>query len=140
MPCLIAVFCLSHSRNFVQEFAQLTSENTVFKLIGTVLVKQDQAEAKSNVNTRLDFIRSEMFGFSSDPTKSELTNKPCSRRVEGQIKEIEQGQEKKKGEVSFYCCSHSGLPLILPFPQLVQIQTALRQALPASIPTPPTPI
>jgi len=140
MPCLIAIFCPSQSRNFIQEFAQLSSENTVFKLIGTVLVKQDQAEAKSNVNTRLEFIRSEMFGFSSDPIKSKLTNKPCSRRVEGQIKDIEQNQEKKKGEVGFYCYSHPGLPLSLPFPQLVQIQTALRQAPPASTPTLPTPV
>ena len=44
-----------------QEFAQLTSENTVFKLVGPVLVKQDQTEAKNNVDTRLEFIRGEMF-------------------------------------------------------------------------------
>ncbi|KAF8922704.1 Prefoldin [Mucidula mucida] len=34
--------------------------NDVYKLIGPVLVKQDQAEAKTNVNTRLDFIKGEM--------------------------------------------------------------------------------
>lgn len=38
----------------------MTPENKVFKLVGPVLVKQDQAEAKSNVETRLEFIRSEM--------------------------------------------------------------------------------
>ena len=32
----------------------------VYKLIGPVLVEQDQVEAKSNVETRLGFIRSEM--------------------------------------------------------------------------------
>jgi prefoldin beta subunit len=32
----------------------------VFKLIGAVLVKQDQEEAKSNVNKRLEFIQGEM--------------------------------------------------------------------------------
>jgi prefoldin beta subunit len=84
----------------VQEFAQLTSGNTVYKLIGPVLVKQDQAEAKSNVNTRLDFIRSEMSGFSPNVTNSELKSQSSSQRVEGQIKDIEQKQEKKKGEVS----------------------------------------
>ncbi|KAF9474099.1 Prefoldin beta-like protein [Pholiota conissans] len=73
-----------------KEFEQLTPENNVYKLIGPVLVKQDQAEAKSNVKTRLDFIRSEI------------------RRVEGQIKEIQDKQEKKKTE-------------------LVQIQSALQQ-------------
>ena len=43
-----------------QEFASLTPQNTVYKLVGPVLVQQDQAEAKQNVDTRLDFIRSEM--------------------------------------------------------------------------------
>lgn len=50
---------------FLKEFATLTQENTVYKLIGPVLVKQDQAEAKSNVDTRLDFIRGEMSEFPS---------------------------------------------------------------------------
>lgn len=72
----------------------------MYKLIGPVLVKQDQAEAKSNVNTRLDFIRSEMSGFSPNVTNSELKSQSSSQRVEGQIKDIEQKQEKKKGEVS----------------------------------------
>lgn len=43
-----------------QEFTQLTPNNTVYKLIGPVLVQQDQADAKSNVDTRLEFIRGEM--------------------------------------------------------------------------------
>lgn len=44
----------------LQEFAKLEPSNAVYKLIGPVLVKQDQAEAKTNVNTRLDFIKGEM--------------------------------------------------------------------------------
>ncbi|PPQ67050.1 hypothetical protein CVT25_005651 [Psilocybe cyanescens] len=51
---------LSENELVKKEFAALTAENTVYKLIGPVLVKQDQAEAKSNVDTRLDYIRSEM--------------------------------------------------------------------------------
>ena len=47
-----------HNRD--QEFASLTEDNTVYKLVGPVLVKQDQAEAKQNVDTRLEFIKSEM--------------------------------------------------------------------------------
>jgi len=43
-----------------QEFAQLTPSNTVYKLVGPVLVPQDQNEAKTNVETRLEFIKSEM--------------------------------------------------------------------------------
>lgn len=46
--------------SILQEFGMLTPENRVFKMVGPVLVKQDQEEAKSNVETRLDFIRSEM--------------------------------------------------------------------------------
>jgi chaperonin cofactor prefoldin len=38
----------------------LTPNNTVYKLIGPVLVPQDQSDAKSNVDTRLEFIRGEM--------------------------------------------------------------------------------
>lgn len=47
----------------LQEFASLTADNTVYKLVGPVLVKQDQTEAKQNVDTRLDFIRGEMYAF-----------------------------------------------------------------------------
>jgi len=64
-----------------KEFTTLTPENIVYKLIGSVLVQQDQAEAKSNVDTRLAFIRGEI------------------KRVESQIKDIESKQEKKKAEL-----------------------------------------
>lgn len=72
---------LSENELVKKEFDQLTSDNTVYKLIGPVLVKQDQAEAKSNVNTRLDFIQSEI------------------KRVEGQLKDIGAKAEKKKAEL-----------------------------------------
>ncbi|KAF8807706.1 hypothetical protein BYT27DRAFT_6583996 [Phlegmacium glaucopus] len=81
---------LSENELVKKEFDQLTPENAVYKLIGPVLVKQDQVEAKSNVETRLGFIRSEI------------------KRVEGQIKEVEGKQEKKKTE-------------------LIQVQSALQQ-------------
>jgi len=45
----------------------LTPDNMVFKLMGPVLVKQDQTEAKNNVETRLEFIRGEMFVCSIRP-------------------------------------------------------------------------
>jgi prefoldin beta subunit len=38
----------------------LKSHNTIYKLVGPSLVPQDQAEAKQNVEKRLDFIKSEM--------------------------------------------------------------------------------
>ena len=53
------------SKALVQEFDQLKPESVVYKQIGPVLVKQDQSEAKSNVDTRLEFITGEMFVISS---------------------------------------------------------------------------
>ncbi|KAJ8702420.1 Prefoldin subunit 6, variant 2 [Pleurotus ostreatus] len=73
---------LSENQLVKKEFDQLKPESVVYKQIGPVLVKQDQSEAKSNVDTRLEFITGEI------------------KRVESQIKEIEQKSEKKKTEVS----------------------------------------
>ncbi|KAI5115270.1 hypothetical protein M0805_001639 [Coniferiporia weirii] len=64
-----------------KEFATLKPANEVYKLIGPVLVKQDQAEAKVNVDKRLDFIKSEI------------------QRVESQIKDITEKSEKKRNEI-----------------------------------------
>ena len=44
----------------IQEFNLLTPNNTIYKLIGTALVKQDPVEAKANVRKRLEFIGNEM--------------------------------------------------------------------------------
>ncbi|PFH54780.1 hypothetical protein AMATHDRAFT_134272 [Amanita thiersii Skay4041] len=74
---------LSENEAVKKEFEQLTQENTVYKLLGPVLVKQDQADAKANVNKRLEFIQSEI------------------KRLEGQLKELQSKQEKKKQEVGF---------------------------------------
>jgi prefoldin beta subunit len=43
-----------------QEFATLLPTNTIYKQVGPVLLKQDQAEAKANVEKRLEFIAGEM--------------------------------------------------------------------------------
>ncbi|KAI0090907.1 prefoldin subunit 6 [Irpex rosettiformis] len=64
-----------------KEFASLTPNNTVYKLVGPVLVPQDQAEAKSNIETRLDFIRGDV------------------KRVEGQLKDLGDKSETKKLEL-----------------------------------------
>ncbi|KAH9970528.1 Prefoldin [Lactifluus volemus] len=72
---------LSENELVKKEFSTLTPNNVVFKLIGPVLVKQDQVEAKGNVDKRLEFIRGEI------------------KRMEAQIEEIEQSSEKKKLEL-----------------------------------------
>ncbi|OAX44360.1 Prefoldin, partial [Rhizopogon vinicolor AM-OR11-026] len=72
---------LSENEMVKKEFAQLTPSNTVYKLVGPVLVPQEQDEAKANVETRLEFIKSEM------------------KRVDAQIKDGEDRSEKRKNEL-----------------------------------------
>ena len=45
----------------IQEFTKLKPHNTVYKMIGPVLVAQDQAEAKVNVGKRLEYIKGDMY-------------------------------------------------------------------------------
>ncbi|KAJ1976664.1 Prefoldin subunit 6, partial [Dimargaris cristalligena] len=63
------------------EFKLLEKDANVFKLIGPVLVKQDQAEAKTNVDKRIEYIAAEI------------------KRVEGQIKDLSERQDKKRQEL-----------------------------------------
>lgn len=46
--------------SFNQEFAALSPSNQIYKLVGPVLLKQDQVEAKANVDKRLEYIAGEM--------------------------------------------------------------------------------
>ncbi|KAJ3416515.1 hypothetical protein HDV05_001252 [Chytridiales sp. JEL 0842] len=64
-----------------KEFDNLQDDVNVFKLIGPVLVKQERAEAKTNVSKRIDYISGEI------------------KRLEGQIKSFEEKQEVKKMEI-----------------------------------------
>ncbi|KAM0747936.1 KE2 family protein [Meredithblackwellia eburnea MCA 4105] len=65
-----------------KEFATLQPSNQIYKLVGPVLLKQDQTEAKANVDHRLELIGSEI------------------KRVEAQLAELETKLESKKMEVS----------------------------------------
>jgi chaperonin cofactor prefoldin len=65
----------------LQELSRLDDDANIFKLIGPALIKQDQLEAKSNVQKRLDYI------------KGELT------RVDGQITALEAKATDKQTEV-----------------------------------------
>ncbi|KAK4452019.1 Prefoldin [Podospora aff. communis PSN243] len=64
-----------------KEFAKLKDDETIYKLIGPVLLKQDRTEAESTVNGRLEFINNEIS------------------RQEDQIKETQGKIEKKKAEI-----------------------------------------
>lgn len=46
--------------NKQQEFDKLDEEETIYKLVGPILLKQDKGEAQSTVKGRLDFIGNEM--------------------------------------------------------------------------------
>ncbi|KAL6305750.1 Prefoldin [Sparassis latifolia] len=59
---------LSENELVQKEFAQLTPENVVYKLIGSALVKQDQVDARANVDKRLEFIRGEIKRFEQQLT------------------------------------------------------------------------
>ncbi|TPX14775.1 uncharacterized protein E0L32_005170 [Thyridium curvatum] len=64
-----------------KEFEKLKDEETIYKLVGPVLLKQDKVEAEGTVNGRIEFIGKEIS------------------RLEGQIKEIQAKLEKIKGEI-----------------------------------------
>lgn len=72
---------LSENELVRKEFAALTPNNVVYKMIGPVLVKQEQAEATANVAKRLEFIHSEI------------------KRMETHLQTISEKSEKKKQEL-----------------------------------------
>lgn len=61
-----------------EELSLLDNSNTVYKLIGPVLVKQDLEEAKSTVNKRLQYINGEI------------------KRYETMLKDLEQRSEQQR--------------------------------------------
>ncbi|KAJ3289871.1 hypothetical protein HK104_007161 [Borealophlyctis nickersoniae] len=64
-----------------KEFDLMKDDATVYKLVGPVLVKQDRGEAQANVKKRIEFIKNEI------------------KRLEKQIKDMDEQQEKKRREV-----------------------------------------
>ncbi|KAM3514711.1 hypothetical protein MY11210_001682 [Beauveria gryllotalpidicola] len=64
-----------------KEFETLAEDETIYKLSGPVLLKQEKFEAESTVKGRLDFIGNEMS------------------RIEAQIKETQSKIEKKRTEI-----------------------------------------
>ncbi|KAI9905062.1 hypothetical protein N3K66_001591 [Trichothecium roseum] len=63
------------------EFENLGDDETIYKLVGPVLLKQDKFEAENTVKGRLDYITGEIT------------------RLEDQIKESQNNLEKKKTEI-----------------------------------------
>lgn len=50
----------TYSTDFTKEFASLDEEANIYKLVGPVLLKQDPTEARSTVDSRLEYIEKEM--------------------------------------------------------------------------------
>lgn len=51
----------SQLKAFYQEFAKLSEDANIYKLVGPVLLKQDRGEAVLTVDGRLDFIEKDMY-------------------------------------------------------------------------------
>ncbi|KAG0557151.1 hypothetical protein KC19_11G106200 [Ceratodon purpureus] len=83
-------YTVQHGENEMvqKELELLDDDANVFKLIGPVLVKQDLAEAKANVNKRLEYITAEL------------------RRMDGTLKTMEEQQNAKRDEVRFLSLGH----------------------------------
>ncbi|PHH79933.1 hypothetical protein CDD80_3385 [Ophiocordyceps camponoti-rufipedis] len=64
-----------------KEFEALEEGETIYKLVGPVLLKQDKVEAESTVKGRLEFIGAEVS------------------RLESEVKETQEKLEKKKIEI-----------------------------------------
>ncbi|KAI0455391.1 prefoldin subunit [Xylaria acuta] len=64
-----------------KEFERLKDGESIYKLAGPILSKQDKVEAESTVKGRLEFIGNEL------------------ERSDGHIKEIQEKLEKKKDEI-----------------------------------------
>ncbi|RYC65963.1 hypothetical protein CHU98_g253 [Xylaria longipes] len=65
-----------------KEFERLKDGESIYKLAGPILLKQDKVEAESTVKGRLEFIGNEL-----------------RERSDGHIQEIQGKLEKKKGEI-----------------------------------------
>ncbi|KAI9220285.1 Prefoldin [Blastocladiella britannica] len=76
-----------------KEFELLDDEAVVYKLVGPVLVKQDQPEAKSNVRKRLEFIRGEIDR--AEKRIKELSSKMDKSKMELMAMQVE--LQKRKG-------------------------------------------
>ncbi|KAG9780392.1 hypothetical protein KCU88_g3755, partial [Aureobasidium melanogenum] len=69
------------NKSVQKEFASLTDDAGIYKLVGPVLLKQAKSEAVSAVEGRLEFIGKEIS------------------RIETRIKELQEGSEKKRVEL-----------------------------------------
>ncbi|KAK3720558.1 Prefoldin subunit 6 [Vermiconidia calcicola] len=71
----------TENKGVQKEFSNLDDDAKIYRLTGPVLLKQDTTEAKSTVDSRLEYIEKEI------------------QRVEGKIKALQQQCEGKRTEI-----------------------------------------
>ncbi|KAK4050946.1 Prefoldin subunit 6 [Microbotryomycetes sp. JL221] len=76
-----------------KEFAVLTPQNQIFKLVGGVLLKQEQSEAKANVDKRLEYIQGEI-------NRVETTLKDLDAKMDAKRQQLVDLQSKLQAQQS----------------------------------------
>jgi prefoldin beta subunit len=87
-----------------QELEFVKSNNTVFKLVGPVLVKQDLDEAKSNVKKRMDFVKREL-------QRLEQRKKENQQRMQQQQEKLMRIQQQIQQRMAAQSNQNVGVPI-----------------------------
>lgn len=92
----------SNENNMVKKELDLLGDDAkVFKLVGPVLLKQDVAEAKSNVNKRLEFINNELSKVTTKIEHKEKDAVEIRKRIAQMQMEMQrQAAEAAQGAVA----------------------------------------
>ncbi|CAH8850252.1 unnamed protein product [Trichobilharzia szidati] len=75
---------LSENENVMEDLGFLNESNTIYKLVGPVLIKQDLSEAKETVSKRINYINSEI------------------KRQDDRLKELEKQQDGYREQIAKY--------------------------------------
>ncbi|KER26723.1 hypothetical protein T265_06085 [Opisthorchis viverrini] len=73
---------LSENQNVAEDFTHLNQTNTIYKIVGPVLLKQDLEEAKETVKKRIAYITSEL------------------KRLDERIKDMEKQQDGCREQIT----------------------------------------
>lgn len=111
--------CLPHHYYSSGSLDNLTLDNTVYELVEPVLVPQEQDEAKANVRTRLEFIKSEISLVGCE------TYQHHRKHVDAQIK----NDQVRSGKRRTRCGTRPPFPVmsLTVVSQLVEIHTKFQQ-------------
>lgn len=81
----------------VEEELQLLQDGCVlYKVVGPILVKQSQAEAKATIHKRLEYIRGELERCDKMETEMTRKIKETSGRIETLKKRVVEGEQQRR--------------------------------------------